>query len=72
MNPGTVKVYRRRNKLGIRTKLWGWNLTAPNGRIIAGDMGQGYFNKRDAVDMAHRVTGGTYAGAAFEIEGGLD
>lgn len=69
MVPGTVTVYRRRNALGIRGK-WSWKLVAANGNNIANG-GQGYANKADAVEMAHRVTSGEYADAAFYVEGGL-
>ena len=52
----TITVYRRRTL--ARNQRWGWRMVA-NGRIVA-TSGEGYANKREAVDMACAVTSGDY------------
>lgn len=39
---------------------WAWKLTAPNGRIIATDGGQGYENRGDCERTATAVINGHY------------
>ncbi len=53
----TITVYRRRTL--ARNQRWGWRMVAANGRTIA-TSGEGYANKREAVDMAYAVTSGDY------------
>ncbi len=53
----TVTVYRRRTL--ARNQRWGWRMVAANGRTIA-TSGEGYANKREAVDMAYAVTSGDH------------
>ena len=43
-------VYRRRDNK------FGWRIVAANGKVIAGDMGQGYSRRIDAEDMFSRFT----------------
>lgn len=68
MTPGTVVVYRRRNRIGLKRRLWDWKLVAANGNILCGS-DQGYVNKQDALDMGNRIVIlGHYAGAGIRIE----
>lgn len=61
MRGPTLRVRRRRNKLGIRTNKWAWRLVASNGDVIATDGSQGYSNKGDAVRMGEAIARGDYA-----------
>lgn len=55
-----IEVYRDRMP---RRGKWRWRLKAANGNIVA-DSGQGYADKAEARDMAHRIiVRGVYAGA---------
>jgi uncharacterized protein YegP (UPF0339 family) len=52
-----VDVYQRKDKR------WAWRLVV-NGRVIAGDMSQGYENRAECVSMAVRILGGEFRAAA--------
>jgi hypothetical protein len=56
MGDATLQIYKR----GLFRKTWGWRLLHHNGDILATDGGQGYENRKDAVDIGYRVVTGGY------------
>lgn len=73
--PGRVEVYRVQEKDPDTGELvptvperWSWRLVV-KGRIVAGDMHQGYSRRADCVAMAEKVTGGDYADARLVVQG---
>lgn len=55
----------------IRTRADGkfdWHLTAANGEELCSS-NQGYENRGDCLDMARKITRGTYATSTFTLNG---
>lgn len=69
MSAGTIEVYQRRNRLGLKRKQWDWRLIAANGNILCGS-DQGYSSRAGAGIMALAVVRGDYSEATLKIEQG--
>lgn len=70
---GRIEVYRVQDVdpdtgdlVPVEPERYGWRLVV-KGRIVAGDMHQGYSRRADCIQMAEKVTGGHYADATLVV-----